>query len=74
MNGVAGKCASDGVGGLRRQAVVGIVIAVDGQPDLLEIVRTLGPGGGFTDFLNSRQQKADQDRNDSDDYQQFELA
>jgi hypothetical protein len=43
-----------------------IVVIVDGQGDLLEVVLALGPGGGFPDPLDCRQEQPDQHSNYGD--------
>src|SRR5439155_14680752 len=51
---------------------VGIVIRVQGEAHLLEVVRALDPGGRLADLLDRGQQKADEDGDDGDHYQQLD--
>jgi len=44
--GTLGELTSEGVG-----------VGMDAQPDLLEVVGTLGPCGGLADFLDGGQQQ-----------------
>jgi hypothetical protein len=55
----------------RRQRLVHVVVVVQGQADLLEIVRAARPPGGFPRLLNGGQQQRDQDRDNRDHHQQF---
>ena len=48
------------------------MVAVGRQPDLLQVVLALRPRGGLADLLDSRQEQADQDRDDGDHDQQFD--
>src|SRR5437016_3442449 len=41
------------------------------QTDLSEVAGTRCPGSGLTDFLDRRQQQAQQDRDDGNNHQQF---
>src|SRR5262249_55535342 len=50
----------------------GVVIVVQGQANLLEVVRAAHPRGGLADLLDGRQQQADQDADDGDDHQQLD--
>jgi hypothetical protein len=43
-----------------------VVVGVEGEPELLEVVLALGPGGGLADLLDGRQEQPDQDGNDGD--------
>jgi len=45
---------------------------MDGQADLLELVRALGACGGLPDLLHRRQQEADEDGDDGDDDEQLD--
>src|SRR5262249_13454699 len=56
----------------RRQELVHVVVMVDGDADLLEVVSTLGAGGGFANLLHRRHQQADQDRDDRDHDEQLD--
>ena len=57
--GVEGTRVGRRVEGIRhipgRELAQRIVVAVHGQPDLLQVVRTLHPGCGLADLLNCRQ-------------------
>src|SRR5262249_37832152 len=55
-----------------REAVVGVVVVVQGQADLLEVVRTLHACGGLADLLHGRQQQPDEDADDGDDDQKLD--
>jgi hypothetical protein len=48
----------------RRQEAVGVVIAVDGDADLLEVVGAADACGGLAHLLDGREQEADQDGED----------
>src|SRR5262249_6284951 len=54
------------------KAVVGAVVVVGGQGDLLEVVGTLDPGRGGADLLDGGQQQSHQGGDDGDDDQQFD--
>src|SRR5262245_51001658 len=56
----------------RRQKAIGVLEVVDREPDLLEIVLALRAGGRLANFLNGRQQEADQDGDDGDYDQQLD--
>src|SRR5262249_26116535 len=58
------------VGGGER--LVGVVIVMDGQDDLVEVVFALRDGGGLADLLHGRQQHADEDGDDGDHHQQLD--
>ena len=58
--------------GLGGSAPGGVVVVVDGQADLLQVVRALGPGGGLPDLLDGGQEQADQDGDDGDHHQQLD--
>jgi hypothetical protein len=49
-----------------REDVVGAVIVVQGQADLLQVVGALGPPSGLAGGLDGGQEQADQDRDDRD--------
>jgi hypothetical protein len=51
---------------------VDIRMRVQSQPDLLQIIRTLGPAAGLTAGMNSRQKEPYQTANDGGDHQQFD--
>jgi hypothetical protein len=42
------------------------MVAVDGEAELLEVVRALHAVGGLANLLHSRQEQADQDGDDRD--------
>src|SRR5262249_44015982 len=47
----------------------GVVVGVEGQDDLLQVVRGRRPGGCLAYLLDSRQEQPDQHGNDGDDHQ-----
>src|SRR5205814_414608 len=55
-----------------RERLVGVVVVVQGQADLLQVVLALGPHGGVADLLDGRQEQADQDGDDRDDDEQLD--
>ena len=50
----------------------GTLVVVKGDAELLQVVLALGAGGGLADLLHGRQEQADQDGDDRNDYQQFD--
>src|SRR5262249_4338543 len=56
----------------RRQMPVGVVIGVDGQQQLLLVVRTTGDVGNFPHLLHGGQEQADQHRDDRYHHQQLD--
>jgi hypothetical protein len=48
------------------------VEGVQGDSDLMEIILASGPIGGFPDFLDSRQEQANQNTDDRDHDQKFD--
>ena len=52
--------------------LVGILVVVGRQGNLLEIVLALGPGGGFANLLHRGHQQPNQDGDDGDHNQQFD--
>ena len=56
----------------RRELVVCRMVVVQANPNLLQVVLTLGPSGGFAHFLNGREQESDENRDDRDDDEQFD--
>ena len=48
-----------------------VVKVVNRKPDLLEVIGTLHPPGGFPSGLNGRKQESDQNADDRNDYQKF---
>lgn len=55
----------------RRQHVVGVVIIVNRQPDLLQIIFALCPASSFARLLNCRKQKSDQNGDNGNHNQQL---
>ena len=53
-------------------ALIGAVVVVHGQPDLLEVVGALGPPGRLAGRLHRREQQRDQHGDDGDDDQQLD--
>jgi hypothetical protein len=56
----------------RREVVVGVVVIVQGEADLVEVVAALHAGRGFANLLHRGQQKPDQDADDGDDDEQLD--
>ena len=54
------------------EALVGVVVHVGGQRDLLEVVGALDAGRGGADLLDGGQQEADEDGDDGDHHQQLD--
>ena len=54
------------------QAVIGVVVMVEGQPDLLEVVLATQPRCRDPDPLHGRQRQPDQHRDNGDDDEQFD--
>ena len=52
--------------------MVDIVVIMNGDSDLLQVVRALRAAGRFSGRLNRRQQQGDQDADDRDHDQQFD--
>src|SRR4051812_14050748 len=48
------------------KAILGRVVVVHRDAELLQVVRALGPAGGFARGLNRRQQERDQNADDCD--------
>ena len=61
----------DRIGG-GREAVVGLVVVVDAQADLLQVVHALHAPCSLARRLNGRQQQRDQYRDNRDDNEQFD--
>src|SRR4029077_8164081 len=66
-----------GGGGVRRPLALRelgerVVVVVDGQPDLVQVVRALHPVGGLPDLLHRGQQQANEDRDDGNDNEQLD--
>src|SRR5205085_5857837 len=55
-----------------REGIVGIVVVVGSQTELLQIVPAAHTVRRFANFLHCWQQQADQNRNDGDDHQQLD--
>ncbi len=55
-----------------RESVVRVVIVLDGQPELLQVVRALHAAGGFASGLNRREKQTDQNADDRDNDQQLD--
>src|SRR5205807_4940018 len=55
-----------------RQFRVGVVVVVEGQPDLLKVVLATHAGGRLADLLHGGQQQADQNGDDGDHHQQLD--
>ena len=55
-----------------RQAVVRVVITVEGDADLLQVVRAAHPPGRLAGRLHGRQEQRDQHADDGDDDQQLD--
>src|SRR5262245_41481356 len=55
-----------------REFSEGVVVVVEGQGDLLQVVRGRHPGGGCTDLLDGGEEQADEHRDDGDDDQQLD--
>jgi hypothetical protein len=51
---------------------VGVVVVVDGNPNLLEIVFALHAPSRFPGLLNGREQNRHEDGDDRDDDQEFD--
>jgi len=68
---LAGGAPGEGELDALREAVIGAVIAVRRQHDLLEVVGALHPAGGLPRRLDRGQQQGDQDREDCDHDQDF---
>src|SRR5262249_19810997 len=56
----------------RGEAAKGVVVAVAGDANLLEIVEALDAGRRLADFLHRRQEQADEDGDDGDDDEQLD--
>src|SRR5262249_52754969 len=56
----------------RWQTLVGVVVVVGGDAELLELVGALDASGGLADLLDRREEEADEDGDDGDDYQQLD--
>ena len=59
-------------GELKREGIVLGLIGMQGQADLLEVVRALGAAGRFAGGLDGGQEQAGQDREDRDHDQDFD--
>ena len=64
--------AGTAIASARGEFVVGVVIIVVGQTDLLEVVGAAHAVGGFAHFLHGGNQQADKHGDDGYNYQQFD--
>jgi hypothetical protein len=48
------------------ESLIGIVVVVECEPELVQVVAARHSGRGLTDFLHGRQEQADQDGDDGD--------
>jgi hypothetical protein len=55
-----------------RERIIGAVVVLNRQAELLEIVDALRPAGGLASGLDCGQQECDQDCNDGDHHQQLD--
>ena len=55
-----------------REGVVGVVVVLDGQPELFQVVRALHTTGGFASGLDGREKQTNEDTDDRDNDQQFD--
>ena len=55
-----------------RERVVGVVVVVQGEADLLQVVDALRPAGGLARRLDGGQEQGDQHGDDRDDHQQLD--
>jgi len=55
-----------------REPIIGVMVIVQRQPDLLQVVRALHTPRRFTNLLDRWQQQSNQNCNDGDDYQEFD--
>ena len=67
-----GGLAEDGDPAAGREGVVGVVVAVEGNTNLLEVVDALDPPGGLAGRLHRRQEQRDQHGDDRDDDQELD--
>ncbi len=56
----------------RWERLIGVVVVVQSDAELLQVVLTLRPPGGFPGLLNSRQQQSDENGDDRNDNEQFD--
>ena len=55
-----------------RKHLVGALVVVGREADLLEVVRAAHTSGRLTDLLDGGQQQTNQDRDDGDHHQEFD--
>src|SRR5262249_53793202 len=55
-----------------RQLLVGVVVGVQGEAELLEVILALQAGGGLADLLDGGHEQPDQDGNNGDHHQQLD--
>src|SRR5207253_2777395 len=55
-----------------RESLVGVVVAVTGQADLLEVVQALVAVGRLADLLHRRDEQANEDGDNGDHHQQLD--
>ena len=55
-----------------RESFLGVVVAVHGQGQLLQVVRALGAVGRFANLLHGGQQQPDQHRDDGNHHEQLD--
>jgi hypothetical protein len=72
LNGVARESSANSVSGLGRDALIGVVVIVVGEPNLFEAVDALGAACSFASRLNCWQQQCDKYSNDCDDDEKFD--
>src|SRR5262249_14592251 len=56
------------------ESVMGIVVLMKGQANLLEVILALHAVGRLPHLLNRRQEQTDQDADDGNDHEQFNQA
>src|SRR5262249_14967573 len=54
------------------EGVERVMVVVQGQADLLEVVKAFDAGGGFPYLLHGREEEPDQDGDDGNHHQQFD--
>ncbi len=66
-----GQAPGVGLIDAHRERQVRALVVVQGEADLLHVVRATHPGRRFADLLHGRQKEADQNGNDGNDHQQL---